>query len=66
MRELKKEAAIISWPSNPVTFYNYSYLKEMLEKKHQVFVSLPTIIRRAKKMGITRSARTARHMIGKS
>jgi len=66
MRELKKEAEIIRRPNNPVTFYNYSYLKEMLEKKHQVFVSLPTIIRRAKKMGITRSARTARHMIGKS
>jgi len=66
LRELKKEAEIIQRASNPVTFYNYSYLKETLEKKHQVFVSLPTIIRRAKKMGITRSARTAKRMIGKS
>ena len=66
MREIKKEAEIIGQPNNPVTFYNDSYLKETLEKKHQVFVSLPTIIRRAKKMGITRSARTVRPMIGKS
>ena len=66
MRELKKEAEIIRRPSNPVTFYNYSYLKETLETKHPVFVSLPPIIRRAKQMGITRSARTAKRMIGKS
>lgn len=54
IRELKKEAEIIRDGSNPVKFYNYSYLKEILEKKHKVFVSLPTIIRRAKKLGITR------------
>ena len=47
--ELKKEAAIIGDKNNPVKFYNYSYLKEILEKKHKVSVSLPTIIDRAKK-----------------
>ena len=66
MQELKKEAEIIRRDSNPVKFYNYSYLKETLAKKHQVFVSLPTIIRRAKKLGIIKSARTERLMIGKS
>jgi hypothetical protein len=66
MRELKKEAAIIRSAHNPVKFYNYSYLKETLANKHQVFVSLPTIIRRAKKMGFTRSEHSARLMIGKS
>ena len=54
IKELKKEAEIIRSESNPVKFYNYSYLKEILEKKHKIFVSLPTIIRRAKKLGITR------------
>jgi hypothetical protein len=53
MQELKKEAEIIRDKSNPVRFYNYSYVKEILEKKHKVHVSLPTIIDRAKKMGIT-------------
>ena len=66
MQELKKEAEIIQQASNPVTRYNYSYLKETLATKHKVFVSLPTIIRRAKKMDITRSAHIARPMIGKS
>ena len=66
MLELKKEAEIIRRDSNPVKFYNYSYLKETLAKKHKVFVSLPTIIRRAKKLGIIKSACTERLMIGKS
>ncbi len=65
MGELKKEAEIIRCASNPVTFYNYSYLKETLATKHKVFVSLPTIIRRAKKMDITRSDPTERLMTGK-
>lgn len=66
MRELKKEAEIIQDKSNPVRFYNYSYLKEILEKKYQVHVSLPTIIRRAKKMGITNQGWFERPTIGKS
>ena len=66
MRELKKEAEIIRDKSNPVRFYNYSYLKEILEKKHKVHVSLPTIIRRAKKMGITKNGLFERPTIGKS
>ena len=35
----------------PVTFYNYSYIKDQLENKYQQKVSLPTIISRAKKEG---------------
>src|SRR5262249_42050504 len=34
--ELKKETAIIRDKGNPVRFYNYSYVKEILEKKHKV------------------------------
>jgi hypothetical protein len=59
-QELKKEAEIIRDKRNPVRFYNYSYLKEILEKKHKVRVSLPTVIRRAKKMGITNKGLLAR------
>jgi hypothetical protein len=66
IRELKKEAEIIRSESNPVKFYNYSYLKETLEKKHKVFVSLPTIIRRAKKMDFIRERESGRPMTGKS
>ncbi len=51
MLELKKEAEIIQSKNNPVQFYNDSDLKETLEKKHKVVVSLSTIIRRAKKRG---------------
>jgi len=66
MKELKKEAEIIRSDSNPVKSYNYSYLKETLEKKHKIFVSLPTIIRRAKKLGITRKGLSESRMIAKS
>lgn len=66
MRELKKEAEIIQDNSNPVKFYNYSYLKDILEKKHKIFVSLPTIIRRAKKLGITRKGYSESLMTAKS
>ena len=36
MQELKKETEIIRDKRNPVRFYNYSYVKEILEKKHKV------------------------------
>jgi hypothetical protein len=60
--ELEKEAKIIKDKSNPVRFYNYSYLKEILKKKHRVIVSLPTIINRAKKKGFIRQSRFGRLM----
>jgi hypothetical protein len=65
-QELKKEAKIIRDKSNPVRFYNYSYVKEILENKHNVHVSLPTIIDRAKKMGITNKGLLQRPMTGRS
>ena len=66
LRELKKEAEIIGDKRNPVRFYNYSYVKEILENKHKVQVSLPTIIDRAKKMGITNQDPLARPMTERS
>lgn len=64
--ELKKEAAIIEDKSNPVRFYNYSYLKQVLENKHKVLVSLPTIIDRAKKAGFIRRRNSGSRMTVKS
>lgn len=66
MQELTKESEIIQSKSNPVKDYNYSYLKEVLKTKHRVFVSLPTIIRRAKKMGFIKKSGSERRTIGKS
>jgi hypothetical protein len=66
VKELKKEKAIIEDKNNPVKSYNYSYLKTVLEEKHGVDVSLSTIIRRAKKLGITRKGFFANRMTGKS
>ena len=64
--ELEIEAEIIRDGNNPVKFYNYSYLKELLEKKHKVVVSLPTIIARAKKMGFTGKSPSGRPMTANS
>jgi len=66
INELKKEARIIEDKNNPVQNYNYSYLKEILEKKHKVFVSLPTIIGRAKKKGFIKKRNSGNRTIVKS
>lgn len=64
--ELQKEASIIEDKNNPVRDYNYSYLKQVLEKKHRVVVSLPTIITRAKKAGFIRRRNSGSRMTVKS
>jgi len=64
--ELKKDAKIIKDKNNPVQNYNYSYVKEILEKKHKVIVSLPTIISRAKKMGFIKKRSSGNHTTAKS
>lgn len=63
--ELKREAKLIADKRNPVRFFNYSYLKGVLEEKHGVKVSLPTIITRAKKMGFTKRGKRGRCMTAK-
>ncbi|MDP2681627.1 MAG: hypothetical protein Q8P28_02305 [Deltaproteobacteria bacterium] len=64
--ELEREAGIIHDKSNPVKFYNYSYLKELLKKRHKVVVSLPTIIARAKKTDFIRQSPFGRLMTVRS
>jgi len=49
--ELKKEKELIDNEEIPINHYNYSYIKDQLKGKYKQEVSLPTIIKRAKKMG---------------
>jgi transposase InsO family protein len=48
-KELKVDKELIVNPATPIRAYNYSYIKDRLEKKHKQKVSVPTIIDRAKK-----------------
>ena len=50
-KELLAEKKLIDDRSIPIRHYNYSAVKEALEDKYQVTVSLPTIITRAKEQG---------------
>lgn len=52
INELKKEKELIEDKEIPVTFYNYSYIKDLISQKYRQGVSLPTIITRAKKEGL--------------
>jgi len=63
LQELKLEKKLIENRKNPVSCYNYSYIKNTIEQKHSIEVSLSTIIRRAKKMGIISTNKTKRHTI---
>lgn len=51
IKELKKEKQLIENKNIPVKFYNYSVVRDDLLKIHQVKVSVPTIIQRAKVNG---------------
>lgn len=66
IRELKKEKSLIENKDNPIRNYNYSFIKETLAEKHDVKVSLPTIINRAKKLGIIKNKKSANATTGKS
>ena len=49
VKELKMEKDLIKNKDIPIKYYNYSYIKDLLEQKYGQKVSLPTIIDRAKK-----------------
>ncbi len=51
LTELKSDKKLIDDRNIPVKDYNYSAIKESLEEKHGITVSLPTIISRAKENG---------------
>ena len=52
--ELEKEKRLIEDKSIPISFYNYSYIKDQIYQAYGQKVSLPTIISRAKKEGLYR------------
>ncbi len=49
--ELKKEHAMITDKTLPIKWYNYSAVRDTLKEKHNLTVSVPTIISRAKQLG---------------
>jgi len=49
IKELKIEKDLIKNKDVPIKYYNYSYIKDLLEQKYSQRVSLPTIIDRAKR-----------------
>jgi len=49
VKELKIEKDLIKAKEVPIKWYNYSYIKDLLEQKYNQKVSLPTIIDRAKR-----------------
>jgi len=49
VKELKIEKDLIKNKDIPIKWYNYSYIKDLLEQKYNQKVSLPTIIDRAKR-----------------
>lgn len=65
-KELEHEKKLIQDSSNPIRDYNYSFIKETLEKKHDIQVSLSTIINRAKKMNFTKAEKFIARTTAKS
>jgi hypothetical protein len=55
LEELKKEHTLISDKDIPITTYNYSAIADLLKEKHDIAVSVPTIITRAKEHGYYRA-----------
>jgi len=49
IQELQIEKDLIKVKEVPIKWYNYSYIKDLLEQKYSQKVSLPTIIDRAKR-----------------
>jgi len=49
IQELEMEKDLIKNKEVPIKYYNYSYIKDLLEQKYSQKVSLPTIIDRAKR-----------------
>jgi len=63
IEELQIEKKLIQDKDIPLRYYNYSYVKDLLETKYNQKVSLPTIIDRAKKNDfyLKREPRKASH-----
>jgi hypothetical protein len=51
LKELDIDKKLIQDKSNPLTAYNYSYIRDRLKDDYKQIVSVPTIINRAKRNG---------------
>ncbi|MHB1600176.1 MAG: hypothetical protein ACYCUT_01155 [bacterium] len=65
INELEKEHSYIANRDIPIRYYNYSYIKNLLEEEYGIVISVPTVIKIAKKKAIIfrsskRSAMTGR------
>ena len=52
IKELELERSYIANKDIPIRFYNYSYIKNLISEKYDTLVSVPTIIKIAKKKAI--------------
>jgi len=52
LKELTEDRKLIHEKNNTIRCYNYSYIQEILQDDHKQYVSLPTIINRAKINGL--------------
>lgn len=65
IKALEQEKSLIENKENPIRNYNYSFIKETLQRKGDIDVSLSTIIRRAKKMNFINREKLRNDMIEK-
>ena len=49
VKELKMKKDLIENKDIPIKYYNYSYIKDLLEQKYSQKISLPTVIDRVKR-----------------
>ncbi len=52
IKELELERSYITNKDVPIRFYNYSYIKNLISEKYDTCVSIPTIIKIAKKKAV--------------
>lgn len=62
IKALEQEKDLIENKENPIRDYNYSFIKETLQRKNGIEVSLTTIINRAKKMNFIRREKSRNDM----
>lgn len=65
IRALQQEKDLIENKENPIRDYNYSFIRETLQRKNGIEVSLTTIINRAKKMNFISPEKSRNAMTGR-
>lgn len=65
IKALEQEKNLIENKENTIRTYNYSFIKETLQRKNDIEVSLTTIINRAKKMNFITKEKSKKVMTEK-